>query len=111
MDAWQAEGRVNPTECSAALLELQAMVGKSYFSHRSQELAYLADHVPTMDNWNIGLFGGDIDGFDPTDRSATSNRKLLWPNGKVYYTIAYELSKFKINNKSKYSYNYNVGCI
>ncbi|KAG1665122.1 Zinc metalloproteinase nas-13 [Nymphon striatum] len=39
------------------------------------------------------LFGGDIDGFDPTDRSATSNRKLLWPNGKVYYTIAYELSK------------------
>ncbi|KAG1709804.1 hypothetical protein GQR58_002772 [Nymphon striatum] len=37
-----ARGRVNPTECSASLLELQAMVGKSYFSHRSQELACLA---------------------------------------------------------------------
>ncbi|KAG1702034.1 Protein timeless [Nymphon striatum] len=39
---YQAGGRVNPTECSASLLELQAMVGESYFSHRSQELAYLA---------------------------------------------------------------------
>ncbi|KAG1647994.1 Protein timeless [Nymphon striatum] len=39
---YQAGGRVNPTECSASLLELQAMVGEYYFSHRSQELAYLA---------------------------------------------------------------------
>ncbi|KAG1709801.1 hypothetical protein GQR58_002772 [Nymphon striatum] len=38
----RSRGRVNPTECSASLLELQAMVGKSYFSHRSQELACLA---------------------------------------------------------------------
>ncbi|KAG1698346.1 Sodium-dependent phosphate transporter 1-A [Nymphon striatum] len=42
MGLWQAAGRVNPTECSASLLELQAMVGESYFSHRSQDLAYLA---------------------------------------------------------------------
>ncbi|KAG1704406.1 Neuronal acetylcholine receptor subunit alpha-7 [Nymphon striatum] len=32
-----AGGRVHPTECSASLLELQAMMGESYFSHRSQE--------------------------------------------------------------------------
>ncbi|KAG1647989.1 Protein timeless [Nymphon striatum] len=42
---YQAGGRVNPTECSASLLELQAMVGEYYFSHRSQELAYLAGNI------------------------------------------------------------------
>ncbi|KAG1681873.1 Astacin-like metalloprotease toxin 1 [Nymphon striatum] len=41
----------------------------------------------------LGLFEGDILGIDPTvsDRNLMTNKTRLWPDGKVYYTIAPEL--------------------
>ncbi|KAG1685478.1 Regulator of G-protein signaling loco [Nymphon striatum] len=80
-------GRVNPTECSASLLlELQAMVRESYFSHRSQELAYLAgaplhrDHPILYSNSEVGTVSdgelassGGCSSAKPVSSSATSS--------------------------------------
>ncbi|KAG1655392.1 Nuclear pore complex protein Nup98-Nup96 [Nymphon striatum] len=72
-------GSVNPTECSAPLLELQAMVGESYFSHHSQELAYLAgaplhrDH-PTLYS-NSEVFNMQKNSFESLLECSLKNSK------------------------------------
>ncbi|KAG1705455.1 Arachidonate 12-lipoxygenase, epidermal-type [Nymphon striatum] len=95
MGLWQAGGRVNPTECSASLLELQAMVGESYFSHRSQELAYLAgaplyqDHPALYSNSEVcsltcrGLQSVCQVELNPTEYSNCSSE--LWKNIKIQF--------------------------
>ncbi|KAG1670063.1 Serine/threonine-protein kinase Nek1 [Nymphon striatum] len=70
----KAGGRVNPTECSASLLELQAMVGESYFSHRSQELAYLAASLKLNE---LGEGGAILDiAYSPLPRILDMSQNL-----------------------------------
>ncbi|KAG1683684.1 C-type mannose receptor 2 [Nymphon striatum] len=84
MGLWQAEGRVNPTECSASLLELQAMVGESYFSPRSQELAYLAvclssssDTVPDLNDITVSNSSSNLSNSTLSINSTEATTTIL----------------------------------